>query len=161
MYLPRSDVFKDLRQEAVSDISDIAVAETHQKGTRLFSAGDSAAYFYILVEGAIGLSIVDGGSSHYTISNIGESFGWSSVVGRDAYSATAECLEPSKVLKIDRTSLEKVFDSHARSGRVFYKRLAAALGSRWLDLHRQLMSEMGRTQAVSHGTGQVSDTRDD
>ncbi|MEW6348696.1 MAG: cyclic nucleotide-binding domain-containing protein [Thermodesulfobacteriota bacterium] len=160
MYLPKSDIFKDLRQEAVSDISDVAVEETHKKGTLLFSVGDRATYFYILVEGAIGLSIADGGSSHYTISKIGESFGWSSVVGRDAYSATAQCLEPTKVLKIDRTNLEKVFDSHARSGRVFYKRLAAALGERWLDLHRQLMSE-GKGQAVSYGTGQVADARED
>ncbi len=161
MFLPRSDVFKDLRQEAVSDISDIAVEETHEKGTVLFSAGDSATHFYILVDGLVGLTIVDGASSHYGINRIGESFGWSSVVGRDTYSTTAQCLERTKVLKIERSALERVFDSHARSGRVFYRRLAQALGERWLDLHHQLMSEMGRAQVVSHGTGQVSDTRED
>lgn len=161
MFLPKSDIFKDLRQEAVSDISDAAVEETHEKGETLFSAGDPATCFYILVEGKIGLRIGAVASSHYTVNRIGESFGWSSVVGRDSYSATAECLAPTKVMRIDRRDLEKVFDAHARSGRVFFRSLAKSMGERWLDVHGSLMSELNRSQVVSHGTGQVSDSKED
>ncbi len=161
MFLPKSDIFKDLRQEAVSDISDVAVEESHNKGETLFSAGDPATCFYILVEGKVGLSIGEAASSHYTVNRIGESFGWSSVVGRDCFSATAECLAPTKVMRIQRTELEKVFDAHTRSGRVFYRSLAKAMGERWLDVHGSLMSELTRNQAVSYGTGQVSDTKED
>lgn len=161
MFLPKSDIFKDLRQEAVSDISDVAVEENRKKGEKLFSAGDPATCFYILVEGKVGLIIGEGATSHYTVNRIGESFGWSSVVGNDCYSAGAECLAPTKVMKIARKDLETVFDAHARSGRVFYRSLAKAMGQRWLDVHGSLMSELNRTQAVSHGTGQVSDTTED
>lgn len=161
MFLPKSDIFKDLRQEAVSDISEVAVEESHKKGETLFSAGDKATCFYILVEGKVGLRIGEGASSHYTVNKIGESFGWSSVVGRDCFSATAECLAPTKVMRIDKSDLEKVFDAHARSGRVFFRSLAKAMGERWLDVHGSLMSELTRDQAVSYGTGQVSDTKED
>jgi CRP/FNR family transcriptional regulator, cyclic AMP receptor protein len=161
MFLPKSDMFKDLRQEAVSEISEIAAEESHPKGTVLFSAADPATYFYLLVEGKIGLTVGDGPSSHYTVNRIGESFGWSSVVGRDVYSASATCLAPTKVMKIDRAALEKVFDAHARSGRVFYKGLAKAMGERWLDLHRMLMSGLDDAKDVSFGTGQITGTKED
>jgi len=161
MFLPKSDMFKDLRQEAVNEISEIAAEERHPKGTVLFSAKDPATHFYLLVEGEVGISVGDGPSSHYTVNRIGESFGWSSVVGRDVYSASATCTAPTKVMKIDRNRLEKVFDAHARSGRVFYRGLAKAMGQRWLDVHRMLMSELSRSDAVSYGTGQVTEPREE
>jgi len=161
MFLPKTDMFKDLRQEAINDISEIAAEETHPKGTVLFSTGESATNFYLLVEGKIALTIGEGPSSHYTVNRIGESFGWSSVVGRGTYSATAECLAPTKVMKIDRAALERVFDAHARSGRVFYKGLAKAMGERWLDLHRMLMAGLDEKRPVSYGSGQVTQAGED
>jgi len=161
MFLPKIDVFKDLRQEAINEISEIAVEESYEKGTVLFSVGDPAQYFYILVDGNVELTVGDGATSHYAVSNIGESFGWSSVVGRGGYSAGARCVARSRILKIKSSDLEKVFDAHARSGRVFYRGLAAALGQRWLDLHRTFMSEFTSTQAASHGSRQTSGTGED
>jgi len=161
MFLPKTDMFKDLRQEAIHEISEIAAEETHPNGTVLFFSGEPATHFYLLVEGKVGLTIGDGPSSHYTLSRIGESFGWSSVVGRETYSATAECLAPSKVMKIDRLKLELVFDAHARSGRVFFRGLAKAMGERWIDLHRSLMSQLGAKEASSAGTGQITGASED
>jgi CRP-like cAMP-binding protein len=161
MFLPRTDIFKDLRQEAISDFSELAVEETHPQGTVLFSEGDTAKYFYLLVEGQVRLTMGDGPSAHYMVGKIGEAFGWSSVVGREAYSATAECSVPTKVIKFDRSGIDKVFDAHARSGRVFYKRVAMAMGERWLDLHRTMLSSLESGRATSYGTGQVSDPKED
>ena len=161
MFLPHTKVFKDIRQEAIDDISKIAVEEMHGKGTMLFSAGSQAKDFYILVDGTVGLTIGNEATAHYTVSEIGESFGWSSLVGRDFYSANAECLEPTKVIRIGSAELEKVFDAHARSGRVFYRRLAEALGQRWLDAHGAFMSELERDRDVSYGTGRIAITEED
>lgn len=161
MFLPKIDVFKDLRQEAINEISEAAVEESYEKGTVLFSVGDPAKHFYILVEGNVELAVGDGATSHYAVTNIGESFGWSSVVGRSGYSASARCVARSKMLKISGSDLERVFDAHARSGRVFYRRLAEALGQRWVDLHRTFMSEFSSTQAISEGSRQTSETGED
>jgi CRP-like cAMP-binding protein len=161
MFLPKIDVFKDLRQDAVDDISKIAIEERHDKGATLFSAGDPAENFYVLVEGRVGLAIGDVAAIHYTVSKIGESFGWSSVVGRPAYSASAECLEPTRLLRIPRDQLERVFDNHARSGRQFFRRLALALGDRWLDLQRSMMAQMSEQGAASYGTGQIMGGKED
>lgn len=142
MFLPKSDIFKDIRQEAVNDISEIAYEEKHEKGAVLFREGDSARYLFVLVEGKVLLTIGDAATSRYEATKMGELFGWSSAVGRDFYSATAECLAPTTVLKLDKLDLERVFDEHPRSGKVFYRLLAEALGQRWIDLNRRWTLEI-------------------
>jgi CRP-like cAMP-binding protein len=136
MFLPQSQIFKDIRQEAVNDISEIAIEETYDAGTTLFRHGEAANHFFILVEGRVRLVIGKETKMDYIVENLGEAFGWSSIVGNELYTADAECLAPTKCLKIEKNALEQVFDNHARSGRAFYKRLAAALGQRLVDVHR-------------------------
>lgn len=136
MYLPKSEIFKDLRQEAVNEISEIAIEESYEKGRKLFSANDPADHFYILVDGTVHLAIGEPNHKEYIVKNLGEVFGWSSVVGNETYTAGATCLTPTKVLKIGKNDLEKVFDAHERSGRKFYKGLAKQLGQRLIDMHR-------------------------
>ncbi len=135
MFLPKSEVFKDLRQEAINEISEAAVEETCEEGTLLFSAGDPANHFFMLVEGSVQLTIGKESRKEYVVGNIGETFGWSSVVGNDSYTAQGKCLSRTKLLKIEKSGLEKVFDSHERSGRKFYMTLARQLGQRLIDMH--------------------------
>jgi len=142
MFLQKNDIFKNIRQEAINEISEVAFEEEHEKGIVLFKEGDSARYFYVLVEGKVLINIEGATTPRYVATKIGELFGWSSAVGRDSYSATAECLEPTTVLKIDRLDLERVFEEHPRSGKAFYRLLARALGQRWIDLQRMWTFEL-------------------
>lgn len=135
MFLLKSDIFKDLRQEAINEISEIAVEDSLDTGSKLFTAGDPAEHFYILVEGRVQINIGKTNGKKYFVGNLGEAFGWSSVVGNDTYTAEAICLAPTKLLKINKKSLEKVFDNHERSGRKFYMSLARQLGQRLMDMH--------------------------
>jgi len=149
MFLPKSYIFKDMRQEAINEISEIAFEEKHEKGAVLFREGGSATYLYVLVEGKVLMTIDDAATPHYVATKMGELFGWSSAVGRDFYSATAGCLAPTIVLKVDRVDLERVFDEHPRSGKVFYRLLAGSLGQRWIDLNRTWISELERERKAS------------
>jgi CRP-like cAMP-binding protein len=135
MFLTKSDFFKDMRQEAINEISEIAVEELHDAGIRLFSPGDPANDFYLLMSGSVRISIGKANHKEYVVQNLGESFGWSSVVGNDTYTAEATCMAPTRLLKICKTDLEKVFENHERSGRKFYLTLARQLGQRLIDMH--------------------------
>jgi CRP/FNR family transcriptional regulator, cyclic AMP receptor protein len=135
MFLPKSNVFKDLNHEAINDISEVAHEETYQQGTVLFAAKDPANHFYILVEGSVKLTIGEENRKEYLVKNLGETFGWSSVVGNRFYTAQAECLIPTTLLKIAKSDLEKVFDTYEESGRRFFQSLAKALGHRLIDLY--------------------------
>ena len=133
MFVPKGDVFKDLRRETVDEISDIAIEESYDKGAVLFSRGDPANHFYILVNGSVRLRIGQQATIDYVVGNLGEAFGWSSVVDRECYTASAECLAPTKLMKINKDSLQLIFDRHPDSGTVFYKRLAQEIGTRLID----------------------------
>jgi CRP-like cAMP-binding protein len=136
MFLPKSDVFKDLRQETIDDISRIAVERSFDEGAVIYSLGDPADRFYILEEGKVSLNIGKAAKMSYVVERLGEAFGWPAVVGYDSYGVEARCVAPSTLWIIDGKKLDEIFDAHERSGRKFYTRLAAALGQRLIDMHR-------------------------
>ena len=72
---------------------------SHEKGDILFHENDEARHFYILLNGHVKLSVGgEGGQVVYDVGQNGEAFGWSSLIGREVYSASAECVQPTKLL---------------------------------------------------------------
>ena len=100
MYFKQGDIFWGMNREFVGEIMKLAVTESYNTGDMLFRTGDSADHFYIMTKGQVKLSIGDTGQVVYIVSKAGEAFGWSSLIGREEYSATAECLSPTNLLKI-------------------------------------------------------------
>ena len=74
----------------MNELADIMVEESYGKDTILFKEGDPANFFYVLEEGRVRLSIGEGGHIVYIISDPGGAFGWSSLVERYTYTASAE-----------------------------------------------------------------------
>ena len=112
-----------------------------EKGTAIFREGDKADYFYTLVEGRVRLSIGEPAKEIYIFDKAGEAFGWSSLIDRSYYSATAECLEPSHLLKFEKNDLNKFLLKNVESALIFYQRLSAMLGNRLVQCYK-LISEI-------------------
>jgi hypothetical protein len=70
----------------------------------------------------------------------GEAFGCSSLIGGDVYSASAECLEATNLLKTDWDILSRMLEEDAENGISFFKQLAATLGKRLLQMYKLLES---------------------
>ena len=155
MYLKQKDIFWDMNKDFVKKIMDIAVTETHKEGEWLFREGDPANYFYILLKGRIKLSLGETGHIVYIVSNAGEAFGWSSLIGRESFSASAECMIPTKVLNWDKEKLQKVLEKDPVNSLLLYKRLAELLGSRLLKSYTIIASLSPAEISPSYGTGQV------
>ena len=139
----------------MQEFIDITVKESHEGGDFLFHQGDNAHHFYILIKGYVKLSIGDIGHVIHIVDHPGNAFGWSSLVGRDAYTASAECKVPTKVLKIDVEKLQKVFEKHPQSGLVFFKRLAGTLGKRLLQSYLLISGASELEISASFGSRQV------
>ena len=105
------------------------------EGMILFNAGDSADHFYVLVKGRIELSLGKTGPVVYTAKHPGEVIGWSSLVGRSSFSASAKCLEPVKLVKFDRESFLEILQENTKNETLLFKRLAEMLGNRLLELY--------------------------
>lgn len=155
MYLKQKDIFWDMNRDFVKKIMDIAATTSHKEGEWLFHEGDPANAFYILLKGRVKLSLGETGHIVYIVSNAGEAFGWSSLIGRESFSASAECMTPTKVLNWDKDSLQKVLEKDPVNSLFLYKRLAELLGSRLLKSYTIIASLSPVEISPSYGTGQV------
>ena len=155
MYLQQKDIFEAMPKDFVKEIMDISVTESHQQGEVLFRDGERAEAFYVLLQGRVKLSLGETGQIVYVVSNAGEAFGWSSLIGRNVYSASAECINPTNLLKFDSQNLQSVLEKNSENGMIFFKRLAATLGNRLIQSYGMISSTVGEEATTSFGTGQV------
>ena len=158
MYFRQADIFWGLEKHFVKEIMKNAVQESHEEGKLLFGEGDVADTFYVLLKGRIKLNIGKTGRVVYVVSKAGEAFGWSSLIDRDVYTASAECQVPTKLLKFDKAELQKVLDEDPVNGLIFFKRLAGTLGTRLLQSYSMITSASMVDATPLYGTGQVQET---
>ena len=157
MYLKQKDMFWAMDKGFVKAVMAIAESESSRQGDMLFHQGDPAENFYILLKGRVKLILGETGQVVYVVSNAGEAFGWSSLIGRDTYSASAECVVPAKLLKFERHKLQQAVDKDPVNGVVWFKRIAEILGNRLLQSYAMIASAARADVSTSFGTGQVID----
>jgi len=137
MILKQADLFYGLNHNFIKDLIAIAARRSCVKGDIIFRSDEPATHFYILIQGCVRLRLGDAGREVFTSCRIGEIFGWSSLIGRQTYSASAECFETATLLKIDRQQFQSILEKDLFSGLLFFKQLAAALGSRLIHLYER------------------------
>lgn len=140
MIIQRAELFKDLGPEITNEISKIMIEESYEPGKLIFEAGTPAQFFYILTEGRVRLHIGTKAEISYTVNIPGEAFGWTGLVDRPAYTATAECVLPSKIVKIEKERLARIFEKDTAAGMAFYKRLAGAVVQRLIYNYENFLS---------------------
>ena len=158
MYMMQKDLLTGMSKDFVKQFMELSVKETHRKGYSLFHEGKRASHFYILLKGVVKIRLGDAGHTVYTVDHPGEAFGWSSLLARPGYSASAECHEPTKLLKFDATKLRHLVEKNPADGLLFFKHLAETLGNRLLQTYRVIPAATKVQASTSFGTGQVMET---
>ena len=121
-------------KEFATEAMDISEKLSLNGGKIIFSTGETANYFYVLLKGQVQLSLGDSGPVVYQVRHPGEIIGWSCLVGRETYSASAECLDSTELLRFDRESFLEILSKNPVSEALLFKRLATMLGNRLLEL---------------------------
>ena len=135
MYLKSADLFLGMGKEFVTQALDISTKLSQAEGDYLFHLNEPAVHFYILLKGKVRLSLGKAGPVVYVAEHPSEIIGWSSIIGRDAYSASAECMLPTELLRFDRQGFLKLLEQHPANEAILFKRLAEMLGNRLLELY--------------------------
>ena len=148
MYIKQSDLLWGLDNHFIKEFIASAMKKTHPEGYKLFSAGDPADFFYILVKGSIRLSVGDENQTTYLVERAGEAFGWSGLVGMPKYSAAAVCAKESMVMIFAKEFVQSVTEADSANGMRFYKRLARMLGNRLI--HSYNLEIEGVTDEVNY-----------
>jgi CRP-like cAMP-binding protein len=130
MYLKQSDLFFGLGHNFLKETMTIAEKVPFEDGECIFCEGDSANCFYILIKGKVSLILGDPGRVVHTTSGVGELFGCACLLGQDNYFITAQCDEPSVLLRLDLRMMNRIMKNDVENSILFYKNLAGALGNR-------------------------------
>lgn len=128
-------LFKKLSRDFLAQLDAIAVQEHKAKGDILFKTGDPAKNFYLLEEGRI---CIRAEKKHHSVSLLhtpGDFFGWSCLLDRPTYSASAECVVTSRVVRIEKKKLDALLKKDCLEGLIFIKNFADIVGGRFLDTH--------------------------
>jgi len=154
MYVQQANFFFGTSMTFANEIMKTAVREFHPTGTVIFKEGEAANHFYVLLEGRVRISIGESGHVVYIVSRGGEAFGWSSLVGRERYTASTESIEPTTLMSFERERFQQVLAKDPVNGMVLYKGLANTLAGRLLETYRMISGLSLSEQTVASGSGQ-------
>ena len=154
MYIQQADFFYGTSMTFAKEVMKIAERKSYPAGKTIFSEGDVAENLYVLIEGRVRIMIGELGHIVYIVSKGGEDFGWSTLVGRSEYSATAECLEPTTLLAFDRERFHQVLDKDPASGQTLYKGLTKTLAKRLLETYKMIAALSASGADIVSGSGQ-------
>ncbi len=155
MFIQQADLLRGMDRDFINEFLNIAVKETYKTGDFLFHSGENAGYFYILVKGHIRISLGHFGHVVHVVDHTGEAFGWSALVGREVYSSSAQCVVPTKVLRLENEKIQRVLEKYPATGLIFFNRLANILGARLIQSYEIMPGVTMAEDSMSFGTGQV------
>ena len=151
MYLDNAYLFQGISGETRQKILATAAEEPYAPGDFLFHQGDPAGQFYVLVEGRVRISVGPHDLLAHVASDPGDVIGWSSLMENNSYTATAECLGPVKVLKIENSQLDQILQADPASGMIFFRQLAVLIGQRLVKCYKATLSVHGEREPHSYG----------
>lgn len=156
----QSEVFSGLDKLFVQKVMAVGQQHFYEKGTIMFNQGDPARLFYLLVNGRVRLSMGQERNAVYTVNRIGEALGWSSVTGRDNYSASALCTAPSVLVAFHRQDLGKILEADPGNAGLFYKNLAQALGNSLIKARARIAERICVDEKTAYSIDQVQNELD-
>lgn len=151
MIIKEIDLFKGIDQDIMNDIADICTEKSYAKETVIFEKDEEANRLYILVEGTVKLRITNGGTITYSLTDLGDIFGWSCMLEFGRYTASAVCATELKALEIKREALDKILNLHPHAGIKILKRLAGVFSKRIQNAYQDLLSARRTETAPSYG----------
>ncbi len=133
MTFSQSDLFWGMSIDFVKAATDLAIHIPCQEGDKLFDIGDPADRFYVLLKGSVTMKRGDG--KLHTAEKAGEIFGWSSLIERSEYAASATCDTATELLSIEGEPFLKLLDKFSQDKATLFERLAKMLGNQLLDVY--------------------------
>jgi CRP-like cAMP-binding protein len=133
MSFSQSDLFWGMSIDFVKAATDLAVHITCKKGDKLFDIGDPADRLYVLLKGSVTMKRGDG--KLHTAEKAGEIFGWSSLINREEYAASAVCDTLTELLNIKSKPFLKLLDESPKDKALLFERLAKMLGNQLLGVY--------------------------
>jgi CRP-like cAMP-binding protein len=141
MAIKESDLFKGVSQRFITKIANNSEEASFKRNSTIFKAGEKASHFFVLMEGAIDISLGRKESAHMSVSKPGEVFGWSALVEPYVYTANAKATKETRVIKVSRDLIEQAIGEHPAEGLAVLKNLTGIIAQRLRYAYKSLVPE--------------------
>jgi CRP-like cAMP-binding protein len=133
--LKSNSFFRGLTDKEIIDLLGVCMVHTFKTGDHVVNENEVSRDIFVILEGSvsIGKTLYAGDERQLGVLGLGEFFGEMSFLDDSPRSASVSCLEKTTVLRIDKTSFDKLA---VRKPRVAYKimtKIAGTLGERLRD----------------------------
>jgi CRP-like cAMP-binding protein len=155
MYIQQKNLLAGMDRGFVKKLIGMTTKKHCDADELIFQEGHHASRFFVLVKGCVKLTFGTTGQVVFTLNHAGEAFGWSSLLGRNEYAATARCTEPTTLIQIDRLKFNQVLEEDPVHGLVLIRRLAELLGERLKMTYRMMAAQSPYEVGASYGSGQT------
>lgn len=137
-------LLRPLSKEGLSGVGAAAARRVYERGEILFREGDIAEDCYLLETGHVAIEIEIGTSKRAMIHTVspGDFFGWSALVPPRHMTASARAVEPSTVIAIPGTVLDRIFEKEPAAGLDVMRGVARVITLRLKDTSLQLVNMM-------------------
>lgn len=147
--LRKVPLFEGLSDEDLERLADVSVDYTAETGETLFDEGEEGDRFFVVMEGAVELSRrrSGGGKEKLAVRRAGEAFGEMALLNDAPRSATAQAVESTRLLVLDRNGFQTLLDPDSPAFRMLIS-LAKALRALDVRFTARAANEGGDPEAL-------------
>ena len=138
MFVLETELFNRIPSHIIHEIAKFAQEESYPEEHVLFREGELAEFLYILESGQVAITVQGEERTVFPVTQTGSVFGWSAIVEPRRYTATAECVIDTKVVKIDGERLMGLLERHPHEGLIVMRRLAGIIATRLIQSYQRL-----------------------
>ncbi len=139
MIIRENDLFEGLSEEMEQELVNVMEGVSYDSSEVIIEEGAAADNLYILQTGVLNVKVAGAKQTTHVAIRPGEAVGWSSLAGRETYTASVECIGPSKLIRINKHKLDEVLRRYPETGLLFYKRLAGLVGERLIKCYQAMV----------------------
>ena len=141
----QSELFNKISSRDLELLTPLAEAETFPTGSIIFYQDTLGERVYLLDRGVVAVKTALSEGLEVTFEIIkkkGSPFGWSALVEPYQLSATAICLEKTRVLSFERKAFNQVLTQHPALGFKVMRNLCIIIAKRLQRTRRLLMGQI-------------------
>jgi CRP-like cAMP-binding protein len=148
-FLENVEAFAGLNDRQLTALQGCCEVVDYKRGEKIFAAGETSEYFWVLREGQINLTwkMPEGPAlpeSTITTLTAGMPFGWSSLVAPHRYRLSAHCTSRNcKVLRLPKGCLRQLFEDDAELGYKIMSKVMIVAGQRFHQLQDEVAKRRG------------------
>ncbi len=125
-------LFSEFSESDLSQVAGIVESKDILQGQDIFSVGEQASAFYVLLMGTVKLTVNSGAGDEIQIRTLGSGahFGEMPFIDGDKRSATVQTMENCRVLEIPYAKLQAILEKDLGLAAKFYRATARFLALR-------------------------------